>query len=77
MQATLEVFQDILDMPIYLQGPHTDQKPPQFLSFDVVLDRMSSGSIDPVVRKHVTPASINTLINTSGTTGILICFDAK
>ena len=68
-QAVLDIAMDISDFAIYLQGAHTEHKPAQFLSFDLVMDRMSSAEVDREVRKHVQFDSVNTLIYTSGTTG--------
>lgn len=67
----MDISEEIPNIATYIQGPQTDQKPPQFLSFDVVQDRMSSDPIDRSIRKHVTYATTNVLIYTSGTTGII------
>lgn len=68
-QAVQDICNDISDMAVYIKGPLLDQKVPKFLSFDIVLERMSSDPIDPAVRKHMTFSSTNVLIYTSGTTG--------
>lgn len=69
LQAILDIAMNISDMTVYILGARREQKPAQFLSFDIVMNRMSSEPIDRQVRKHVQYTTPNVLIYTSGTTG--------
>jgi len=68
--AILEIMSDLPGIAVYVQGPLPEPKPASFLSFDLVMDRLSDAPIDRSVRKHLTLMDTNVLIYTSGTTGI-------
>lgn len=69
-QAVQEVLPELRDVTVYVQGGAIEQKPPPFLSFDLVMSRVSSDGIDKSVRNHVLPFTTNVFIYTSGTTGL-------
>ncbi|XP_060586557.1 long-chain fatty acid transport protein 2-like isoform X2 [Ruditapes philippinarum] len=69
VEAVMDILPEIPDVAVYVCGKTGEEKPPSFMSFDVVMTRMSTDRIDRSVRKHVLPFSPNVYIYTSGTTG--------
>ncbi|KAL4227252.1 hypothetical protein ACF0H5_012698 [Mactra antiquata] len=67
-EAILEIKDDIPNITTYVLG--SSKQSTLFLSFDLVLSRVSDVTLDKNIRKHVLPTTPNMLIYTSGTTGL-------